>query len=292
MHHQITLGDITIDRVVEQTGAWFDPMEFFPTLTREVLEEHRPWLEAGGFIEKGSGRIVLCVQSYVVRTKHHTILVDTCVGNHKPRPTRPFWNMLDSPAYEQRLAACGLRVEDIDYVMCTHLHGDHVGWNTRLDNGQWVPTFPNARYVFAEQELAHWTAAEKTNPESCPWVTDSVLPIVAAKRAEVVRNDHAIGDDVRLVSTPGHTVDHCSLHVGKAGRDAFITGDMVHSGLQIIYPEMGMRVDYDAKLGGMTRRRIFNELSDTPTLLCAAHFPSPSVGRLTRAGDAFRFAFI
>src|SRR5262249_29123802 len=133
--------------------------------------------------------VVLCVQSFVVKTPHHNILIDTCVGNHKPRPTRPFWNNLKSDRWEKSLAATGLGVGDIDYVMCTHLHVDHVGWNTRLENGRWVPTFPKARYLFAERELAHWTQEHAKDAQSLPWIADSVLPIVEAKRAEVVKSN-------------------------------------------------------------------------------------------------------
>ena len=115
--------------------------------------------------------MVLCIQSYIVKTPHHTILIDSCVGNHKPRPTRPFWNMMSSDRYEKNLAAAGFGVGDIDYVMCTHLHVDHVGWNTRLENGRWVPTFPKAKYLFADRELAHWSAKEKERPRK-PSVDD------------------------------------------------------------------------------------------------------------------------
>jgi len=167
-----------------------------------------------------------------VQTPHHNILIDTCVGNHKPRPVRPFWDMMKSDRCERNLASTGLGVGDIDYVMCTHLHTDHVGWNTRLEDGRWVPTFPKARYVFADRELAHWTARHKADPASCPWVTDSVLPIVAADRADIVKSAHAFDDLVTLIPTPGHTVDHYSVQVGKPGADAVIAGDMVHSPLQ------------------------------------------------------------
>src|SRR5262245_29734584 len=184
MTTRIEIGGITIHRVVEQEAPFFAALEFFPTLTPALLEENRPWLEPK-YLEPGSGKVVLCVQSYIVRTPHHTIMIDSCVGNHKPRPARPFWNMLASDRYEKSLAAAGFGVGDIDYVMCTHLHTDHVGWNTRLDNGRWVPTFPNARYLFAERELAFWTEQERKDPSGNPWITDSVLPIVHAKRAEV-----------------------------------------------------------------------------------------------------------
>jgi glyoxylase-like metal-dependent hydrolase (beta-lactamase superfamily II) len=134
----ITLKDITIHPVVEQQGAFFDVMEFFPMLTKEVLEENRSWLKPT-FIDPVTGRLVLCVQSFVIKSSQLNIMVDSCVGNHKPRPARPFWNMMNSDRFEKNLGAIGLTVNDIDYVMCTHLHVDHVGWNTRLDNGRWVP---------------------------------------------------------------------------------------------------------------------------------------------------------
>jgi glyoxylase-like metal-dependent hydrolase (beta-lactamase superfamily II) len=285
---EIRLGEITIHRVVEQEEPIYAPLEFFPTLTPALLEENLPWLQPK-FIDAATGKLVLCVQSYLVRTPHHTILIDACVGNHKPRPTRPHWDMLSSDRYEKNLAATGLGLGDIDYVMCTHLHVDHVGWNTRLENGRWVPTFPKARYVFADRELAHWTATEKKDQASCPWITDSVLPIVAAGRAELVKSDHTFDALVQFIPTPGHTIDHFSVHVGKPGQDALITGDMIHSPIQARYPELGMRSDYDSKQAGASRRKVFERFCESSTLMCTAHFPSPSIGRISRWGDGFKF---
>ncbi|HVY42836.1 MAG TPA: MBL fold metallo-hydrolase [Hyphomicrobiaceae bacterium] len=282
---QINLGDITIHRIIEQEGPFFDALTFFPALSKEMLAENRSWL-APRFLDP-SDKIMLCIQSYIIKTRHHTILIDTCVGNHKSRPTRPFWNMMNSDRYEKSLAATGLTVNDIDFVMCTHLHTDHVGWNTRLENGRWVPTFPKAKYVFADRELTHWTQRQKEDPASCPWVTDSVLPIVEAKREVVVKSDHTLNDLVQLIPTPGHTIDHYSVHVGKAGRDAVITGDMIHSPIQARYPDLGMLSDYDSKLAGESRRKLFGRFCDTSTLMCTAHFPSPSTGRVKRWRDTF-----
>jgi glyoxylase-like metal-dependent hydrolase (beta-lactamase superfamily II) len=288
MTTQIKLGDLTIHRIVEQEGPFFDVLKFFPTLTKELLEENRAWLQPR-FVDPAD-QLMLCIQSYLVRTPHHNILVDTCVGNHKPRPTRPFWNMMKSDRFEKNLAATGLGVADIDFVMCTHLHTDHVGWNTRLEDGRWVPTFPKARYVFAERELAYWTKRQKDDATSVPWITDSVLPIVAANRAEVVRSAHAFNDLVTLIPTPGHSIDHYSVQVGKPGADAVITGDMIHSPLQARYPELGMMADYDSKQAGVSRRELFGRFCETSTLMCTAHFPSPSTARVVRWRDAFDFA--
>jgi glyoxylase-like metal-dependent hydrolase (beta-lactamase superfamily II) len=286
MTTQIRLGDISIHRVVEQQGAFFPALEFFPTLAPELIEQHKEWLKPT-YIDE-AGNVVLCVQSYIVRTPHHNVLIDTCVGNHKPRPGRPAWHLRTSDQYERSLAATGLAVGDIDYVMCTHLHPDHVGWNTRLDNGRWVPTFPKAKYLLSDRELAFWSDKEKADPAAHPWITDSVLPIVAANCAEAVKSDHQLNDLVRLIPTPGHTVDHFSVHVGKAGQDALIAGDMIHSPLQARYPELGMRADYDSVEAGKSRRRVFERFCDTPALLCTVHFPSPSVGRIVRWDDGFR----
>ena len=135
------LGELTIQRVVEEERPIFDPLTFFPNLTPELLAENREWLQPKA-LDPETGKLMLCIQSWVVRTPHHNILIDTCVGNDKNRPTHPFWHQMKSEAYMRNLAALGLGVGDIDFVMCTHLHVDHVGWNTRLENGRWVPSFP------------------------------------------------------------------------------------------------------------------------------------------------------
>ncbi len=284
----LDLGPITVQRIVEQIGPFFDGKTFFPTLTDEIMAEHRHWLEPRHF-EPGTGKVMLTIQSWLVRTAHHTILVDTCCGNDKHRPNRPQWHMQKLDTYMTGLKAAGVRPEDIDYVMCTHLHGDHVGWNTRLDNGRWVPTFPNAKYIMADRELEYWTKRHASDPTTCPWIADGVLPIVDARKTELVKSNHVLGDHVHLVPTPGHSIDHFSVHVGKPGQDALITGDMVHSPIQCRYPAIGVFSDYDSKQGAATRRSIFERFSDTSTTLCMAHFNAPSMGRLTRWDDGFRF---
>lgn len=288
MSPPIKVGDITIHRIVEQEGPFFPVFDFFPALKKETYEEHRSWLEPR-FVDPVTGKLMLCIQSYLVQTKHHNILVDSCVGNHKERPTRPFWHQMKSDRYEKNLAATGIGVGDIDFVMCTHLHTDHVGWNTRLENGRWVPTFPKARYVFAERELQHWTARHEKDPATYPWITDSVLPIMALNRADIVKSDYAFSDIVNLIPTPGHSFDHFSVHVGNRAADAVITGDMIHSPIQARLPELGMMSDWDSKQAGESRRMLFERFCDTPTLMCTAHFPSPSTHRIKRWDDGFRF---
>lgn len=289
MSSAIELGDIRIQRIVEQEGPFFPVHEFFPNFTREMLAENSHWLQPR-FVDK-DGMLVLCIQSYVIETPHHKILVDTCVGNHKPRPHRAFWHMMASDRYEKNLAAAGLAVGDIDFVMCTHLHVDHVGWNTRLENGRWVPTFPNARYIFSDRELEFWTERQKQNPEATAWITDSVLPVVAAGRVDVVKSEYTFNDHVQLLPAPGHTIDQFNVLAGKPGRDALVTGDMVHSPIQVRYPEIGMMSDWNSKIAGETRNRLFSRFCDTSTLICTGHFPSPSAGRITRGKDG-HFQFV
>ena len=290
MSAPIALNGTSIHSVIEQQAPFFKAKEFFPSLTDELFQENRSWL-VPEFID-ASGGVMLCIQGFVIKTPHHNILVDACVGNHKHRPMRPHWNMMTSDRFEKGLTATGLTVNDIDYVMCTHLHGDHVGWNTRLDNGRWVPTFPKAKYIMADRELAYWTQREKDNPMSAPWMTDSVLPIVAAKREQIVKSDYAFNEELQFIPTPGHTIDHYSVLVGRPGSDVLITGDMVHSPLQGRYPELGMMSDYNSKQAGETRRKIFDRFCEAPTILCGSHFPEPSTSRVRRWGDGYKFLAI
>jgi glyoxylase-like metal-dependent hydrolase (beta-lactamase superfamily II) len=281
----IERSDLTIHRIVEQPAALFDPFTFLAGLTPELLEDNRSWLEPAA-LDPRTGKLVMCIQSYVVRTPHHTMLIDSCVGNDKERPSIPMWSRLKSDAYMNALAAAGLSVGDIDLVMCTHLHVDHVGWNTRLENGRWVPTFPNARYLFSRKELAYWS--EQNSRAPVPWIVDSVLPIVAANRADLVTSDHVLDDHVRLEPTPGHTIDHFAVALGRGRIDALMTGDLIHSPLQARCTDISLQVDYDGKQAASTRRRIFEQCCDTDTLICTAHFPSPSTGHVTRWDDGFR----
>ncbi len=272
MSLKLTVGDLTIHRIIEQETTFLPALDMLPGLTPEVLAENKPWMRIAGAIDAGDV-LILCFQSYIVKTPHHTILVDSCIGNDKPRPLRPKWNMKSDDTYMRGLAAAGFAVGDIDFVMCTHLHVDHVGWNTRLENGRWVPTFPNARYVFGRSEFDYWTEQHARAP--VPPFGDSVLPIVEADRAEIVRNDYAIGDHVRILPTPGHTPGHAAFTFGRGKDDAVVSGDLMHSPLQARYPELSVKFDVDPAQAAVTRRSFLERYCDTDTLCCTAHFPSP-----------------
>jgi len=277
-------GDLTIHRIIEQESTFLSALEMLPTLTPEVLAENRAWMQAAKALD-ANDVLVLCFQSYVVKTPHHTILIDSCIGNDKPRPQRPKWNMKTDDTYMRALSAAGISVGDIDYVMCTHLHVDHVGWNTRLENGRWVPTFPKARYVFGKTEFDYWVETHAKTP--VPAIGDSVMPIVEAKRHEVVGDEAAIGDHVRILPTPGHTPGHSAFRLGRGKDDAVFAGDLIHSPLQARYPEMSMKFDVDQAAAAKTRRSFLERYCDTDTLCCTAHFPSPSAGRIKRKGNGF-----
>ena len=284
MSLKFAAGDLTIHRVIEQETSFLPALEMFPDLTGERLAENRSWLKQAKGLDDDD-TLILCFQSYIVRTPHHTILIDTCIGNDKPRPTRPKWDMKTDNTYIGGLKAAGFSVEDIDFVMCTHLHPDHVGWNTRLQNGRWVPTFPNARYVFGKTEFEHWTA--QNAKAAVPQFVDSVLPVVEAKRADIVERDLAVGDHARILPTPGHTPGHVAFAFGKGKDDAVFSGDLIHSPLQAVYPDLSLKFDVDPAQAARTRRGFLERYCDTDTLCCTAHFPSPSAGKIRRKGDGF-----
>ena len=288
MSIKLAAGDLTIHRIIEQETTFLPALEMLPGLTPELLAENRPWMRQIGAIDENDV-LILCFQSYVVKTPHHTILVDSCIGNDKPRPAHPKldmkWNMKTDGIYMRALAAAGFSVDDIDYVMCTHLHVDHVGWNTRLENGRWVPTFPNARYIFAKNEFDFWTELHAKAPIAT--FSDSVLPVIEARRAEIVRNDFAIGDHARIFPTPGHTPGHVAFAFGRGRDTAVVSGDLMHSPLQARYPELSMTFDVDQAQAAVTRRNFLERYCDTDTLCCTAHFPSPSTGKIRRWGVGF-----
>ena len=284
MSQSLQIGDLRIDNIVEGEGSLRPALELLRGLTPEVLEANRAWLEPHGLDDAGNVRVIF--QSWLVRTPHHTILIDTCAGNEKPRPNFPMFHMQTGTRFMDGLAAAGVAPEQVDFVLCSHLHVDHVGWNTRLQNGRWVPTFPNARYVFDRTEYAYWQG-ENAKAEN-PVFVDSVLPVVEAGRAELVESEHGIGDHVRLLPTPGHTPGHVSIALGSGRTEAVYSGDIIHWPLQARYPEMSMNFDADPDLSARTRRKFLELFAETGTVCCFNHFAFNSVGRVKRWGDGFR----
>ena len=284
---QRQVGDIVINRILESERPDFDATQFFPKIAADQWAPYRQRL-AGWAMETASNALIFPMQSFLLRTRHHTIVVDTCVGDHKQR-ARPTWNMTSSGTYLKRLADTGVRPEDVDYVMCTHMHPDHVGWNTRLENGRWVPTFPKARYVMSEKEWTYWSAFHKGTPQN--QIADSVIPIVESGHAQMVKNDFAIDEDVWFESTPGHTPDHVSVRIASRGAQAVITGDLIHSPVQCLETEWVPRPDFDPPQAAATRRAFLERYCERDVLVCASHFPSPSFGHVIREGNGFWFTY-
>src|SRR5262245_29272045 len=275
----IRLGDVTIDRVIEIPRSTLPTTDMLPESRKEIIERHYSWLKPH-FFDESVGDLGSRIQSYVVRTPRHTVIIDTGVGNDKPREENALWHRRQG-TYLDDLVACGVTPEQVDFVLCTHLHIDHVGWNTRLQDGRWVPTFPNARYVFGKTEFDYWT--EQHAKASVPTFVDSVLPVVEAGRSELVGNDHELGDHVRVLPTPGHTPGHVAFAFGRGKDAAVVSGDLMHSPLQARYPELSFKPDVDQAQAATTRRNFMERYCDTDTLCCIAHFPSPSVGKIRRS---------
>jgi glyoxylase-like metal-dependent hydrolase (beta-lactamase superfamily II) len=284
------LGPVTIERVVELERPLFPPAALLPDASPEVIDAHRSWLEPR-LLDPSTGQLVLAFHTFVLRTPSRTILVDTCSGNDKPRPKKLRYDRKQWP-YLERLAAVGVVPEEVDVVVCTHLHLDHVGWNTRLAGGRWVPTFPRARYLFARPEWEFWRE-EYRSPRFTddPYYEDSIVPVLEAGLVSLVEDDHVIDDGVWLELTPGHTPGHACVHVAGGGREAVMSGDLMHHAVQCAEPDWSSVFCVDPEHSRRTRRAFLERYAGTDTLIMPAHFPSPSVGRIVRAGGAFRFAF-
>src|SRR5690349_16412251 len=257
MSLKFAVADLTIQRIVEQETPYFQALDLFPDLTPEMLREHRAWLRQANALDDDD-MLVLCFQSYVVKTPHHTILIDSCIGNDKPRPGRPKWNMKTDDTYMRGLAAAGVSLDDIDIVMCTHLHADHVGWNTRLDNGRWVPTFPKARYLIGATELAHWQTAVAEKPAANHGsYHDSVLPVIEHGLVKTVNDGDDVAEGATILALPGHTPGQIGLEIDAGPQETVIfCGDAIHSPAQIVRPEWSSAFCTNRQTAEATRRSL------------------------------------
>lgn len=285
------VASTVVTRVIETEMPLLDPAELYPDSTPEILAREAHWLMPR-FQCPETGRLILTMQGFVLQSQGKTILVDTCVGDckHRARPLfdRQRWGWLD------RFRAAGFDPEEVDIVLSTHLHVDHVGWNTMRDEtGLWRPTFPNARYLFTRPEVGFWTgpAGGALLPRTGDYIADSVLPIFEAGLADVVEMDHQILPEIRLLPTPGHSPGHVCVEVGRGSDQLVIAGDILHTVLQCVYPQWSTRFCANAAASRATRIRFLQTYADTETRIAPAHFPSPGVGRIRSEGEAFRFVF-
>jgi glyoxylase-like metal-dependent hydrolase (beta-lactamase superfamily II) len=280
-------GPFHITRVVESEGPFKAPEFIIPEATPEAFAETKTSRDPR-YYDVAGNKLIMSFHSLIVRTQRNVILVDTCVGNDKHRPMLPEWHMRNSP-YLEDLAAAGCPAESITHVLCTHLHADHVGWNTRLINGRWVPTFPNAKYIMHRTEVEHWQEVQK-DPAKAPnhrsWV-DSVQPVLDAKQAVIVEGDYEIEPGVRLMPAPGHSPGNIVLVLDDGKDKAYLVGDTIHHPVQIERPHWSSRFCWDAKMSADTRTKFVNSVVDTGAWVIPAHFPAPSAVQVVADKDGF-----
>ena len=276
------IGDVSVTRIVELEvtgGSRF----ILPDATRDAVLPIA-WLRP--HFADDEGRLRMSIHALMVETATRRIVVDTCLGNDKQGRRIRAWNDLHGP-FLADLAAAGYARETIDTVLCTHLHVDHVGWNTMLVGGRWVPTFPNARYLMGRVEYAHWRDHSEREDHRAVFA-DSVRPVFDAGLVDLVETDHCIDEAVSLIPTIGHTPGHVSVRIRSRGQEALITGDFVHHPCQIARPEWASTADSDPVVARHTRELMLAGLAHTPVLVIGTHFAAPTAGRIVRDGAAYR----
>ena len=281
--HPLTVGRLRVSAVVERSGptrsTWL-----LPDALPEALERHREWL-APCFLDD-KGRLLQTIQAFVIEAPGLRVIVDTCVGNDKDRGGRAPFHMMQTTFLDD-LAAAGFPPESIDLVLCTHLHVDHVGWNTRLEGGRWIPTFPRARHLFTRREWEHWSHEEDVDTKRI--MADSVRPVLDAGLATLVAMDHRISPEIWLEPTPGHTPGHVSVRLQSDDAGAVITGDLMHHPVQMAEPQWATPFDSDSDEARKTRRAFCERYADSAMAVLGTHFNHPTAGRIVRHDDAWRF---
>jgi glyoxylase-like metal-dependent hydrolase (beta-lactamase superfamily II) len=275
------VGDVKITRVVEMEGPTRADF-LFADATPEGILKHE-WLRPH-FVQD-NGILKIAVQALVLESQGQRIVVDTCVGNDKIR-SNPFWNKLQTE-FLSDMTTAGFPVDSIDTVVCTHLHVDHVGWNTRWIGDAWVPTFTRARYLFGSTEWEHWS--QQPDSDDGDVIGDSVRPVVDAGLVDLVDSDHRITDEIQLEPTPGHTPGHVSVRIRSRGEEAVITGDLIHHPVQCGEVDWASKFDVDPDRARSTRRTFLTRCADAGTRVIGTHFATPTAGRVVMDGDAFRF---
>lgn len=267
----LAVGSIEVARVEELRIP--NKIAYF-TSDRALIEGNRAWL-APHFLDEHD-RFDLVFQSFVLEVEGRVVLIDPCTGNGKPHPV-PQFDRLDVPWLE-RLETAGYRREDIDIVMCTHLHHDHCGWNTMLRDGRWVPTFPNARYLLARGEIERWDprrAGHDPVDYNVGVFERSVLPVIEAGLAQVHDGHLSLGQSLEVLPAPGHTLGHCWLQVTAGDACALFSGDTFHHPLQLVDPEIQFGGGDDLTLASESRRRLVEHAAWHDALIVPAHLPWP-----------------
>jgi len=294
-------GEVSVDKVIDGIER-FPVLNAFPEIDLGIFEKNMDWIQP--FYEPMSKMILLSMHSFLIRTPNLNILVDTCIGNDKHRVGQgpiykknesilSHWNNRNSK-YIQNLESFGLSLESIDIVMCTHLHADHVGWNTRLENGVWVPTFPNAKYLFSSEELSSMQKESKSPYDEYTKLVyqDSILPIMESGQANIIDDSTDLGREINLIKTPGHSPGHYCVEINSKDRNGILTGDVLHNPIQVDCPSISTVFCDDKDLSNETRVKIVDELTDSNTVVLAAHFSGSTAGVINSKNNSRRFDLI
>jgi glyoxylase-like metal-dependent hydrolase (beta-lactamase superfamily II) len=278
------VGDVDIARIVEVYGFEDDISMLLPDATPQFVQQFG-WLLP--HFATPDGRMIISFQCFVLRSQGRTAMIDTCIGNDRRREFEVFCNMRNT--FLEDLRSAGFPPSEVTDVLCTHLHFDHVGWNTQLVGGKWVPTFPQARYLFGRREWQHWKHLRDTNGyHHMDHLQDSIDPILDAGLEEFIDPDFRLTDEVSLIATPGHTPGHVSVLIDSRGEQAVITGDLMHNPIQIAVPATEARFDMDKPLAASTRRDFVQRFCNTRTLIIGTHFAEPTAGHIVRNGEAWK----
>jgi glyoxylase-like metal-dependent hydrolase (beta-lactamase superfamily II) len=290
---QFSIGGIEVAVIVDDDDFELPSDSFLPTLDRAALEPDRHWLEPE-FLRVDRDVLRCAIQSFVLRLDGRTVLVDSCIGEHKDRPQIPAWHRRSGTGWLDRLRACGVTPEGVDLVFCTHLHIDHVGWNTVGSDGKWTPTFPNARYLVGDRELADWQARMSDGTVEAiqlPGLIDSVLPLLDAGRVDLVRDGMEIAAGAAVLPLPGHTSGQVGLRLDRPDGRALFCGDAIHNPVQILQPAASTASCRNPAQAARTRAALLDEAAASGRLIVPAHFRGSRRVTVERRGDGFRPLF-
>jgi glyoxylase-like metal-dependent hydrolase (beta-lactamase superfamily II) len=274
------VGRVKITRVVEMDLPV--PAAAIEKATPSELRK-LPWLYPH-FVSADDGTLHMSVHALLVEAPGLRLVVDTCVGNDRAREISG--DVPLSTPFLEHMAQAGWSRDSVDAVICTHLHVDHVGWNTMLENGRWMPTFPKARYLIGRHEYEWMLTVDDAEQQAM--MGDSIRPILDAGLMELVEQDQVISPEIRLTPSIGHTPGHVSVLIESDGQRAAVTGDIAHHPCQIAHPDWTLG-DYDVTTAIDTRARLFGAWADEPVLVIGTHFAAPTAGHVVRDGDTLRF---
>jgi glyoxylase-like metal-dependent hydrolase (beta-lactamase superfamily II) len=278
------IGDVEVARIVEINAFEDNMWMLLKDCTAEEVQQHK-WLVP--HFCTPAGMMLISFQCFVLRSRGKSVMIDTCIGSDRKREYDVFCNLRTT--FLEDLTAAGFPPEKIDAVLCTHLHFDHVGWNTKLVNGKWVPTFPQARYLFGKKEFDHWMHLKATGGyHDIEHLHDSIDPILEAGLADFIGPEHQVTDEVSLLPTPGHTPGHVSVVIKSGGQEAIITGDMMHHPIQLIDPERHANFDMDKPQGARTRREFVDRVANKSILVIGSHFTDPTAGWVVSDGKSWK----